>query len=267
MLITCNYKLLFIILQKISFTEHSHLMQPLLQTQQNMPYYRRLYELLRKHIREGVYKEGDLLPSENELCSLYQLTRPTVRQALSALVNDGYIRKQQGKGSIVNKIPQGIGILSVSGTTTALKNQNLKTITIEKPRVITWPGNFMFGLSQTEKESGCIYMTRLRLLNELPIFYDISYIPNINLPRFTARKFDNRSLFDVLRKAYQLEITSGEQKIRAIKAEQKVCDFLQIRTGHPVLHMERKMHTNRTGLNIYSSIYCNTREHAIYGTF
>ena len=232
-----------------------------------MPQYKRLYELLRKHISDGIYKEGDLLPSENELCSLHGLTRPTVRQALTALVHDGYIRKQQGKGSIVNKIPQGIGILSVSGTTSALMHQDLKTQVIEKPRVISWPEEFMFNLSTLEFESGCIYMTRLRWLDNKPIFYDISYIPAINLPRFTSRTFDDRSLFDIFRRFYQVEIKSGEQKIRAIQPGADVCRFLKVCEGHPVLHLERKMHTNRPELNIYSSIFCNTEEHAIFGVF
>lgn len=235
--------------------------------EKSLPQHQRLYELLRKHIRDGIYHEGDLLPSENELCSTYGLTRPTVRQALTALVHDGYIRKQQGKGSIVNKMPQGIGILSVTGTTTALKNQNLKTVVIEKPRIIHWPEEFMFTLSSLEHESGCIYMTRLRLLDNVPVFYDISYIPAINLSRFASRNFENRSLFEVLRRHYQVEIRSGEQKIRAIQPDQTVCKFLKVCDGHPVLHMERKMHTSRPELNIYSSIFCNTEEHAIYGTF
>ena len=51
-------------------------------TDKAIPQYRRLYEILRKHILDAVYREGDLLPSENELCQLYGMTRPTVRQAL-----------------------------------------------------------------------------------------------------------------------------------------------------------------------------------------
>ncbi len=82
---------------------------------ESLPQHRRLYEILRRHILDGVYREGDLLPSENELCKLYDMTRPTVRQSLSNLANDGYIRKHQGKGSIVHHLSREIGILSVSG--------------------------------------------------------------------------------------------------------------------------------------------------------
>jgi GntR family transcriptional regulator/GntR family frlABCD operon transcriptional regulator len=234
---------------------------------ENLPQYKRLYELVRKHIDNGVYKVGDLLPSENELCRLHGLTRPTVRLALMALVNDGYIRKQQGKGSIVADIPKGIGILSVMGTTHALKNKNLKTIMIEKPVIIPWPNEFMFGLSELELESGCLTFKRLRLLDEKPIFYDISYIPNINLPRFTSRNFENKSLLDIMRRAYQVEVKGGEQKIKALHASSEICQYLKLECNHPVLHLERKLVTNRPDLNIYSSIYCNTEEYAIYGTF
>jgi DNA-binding GntR family transcriptional regulator len=232
-----------------------------------VPQYRKLYEVLRKHILDGVYKEGDLLPSENELCQLYNMTRPTVRQSLSTLSNDGYIRKHQGKGSIVHNLPREIGILSVSGTTSAVGDRNLKTRIIVKPVLIPWPGDFMFPLTELEKESGCIYMERVRLLDDIPIFYDISYLANINLPRITARKFENRSLFQILRDRYGIEIKGGDQRIKAIPAIPKISRFLQLKKGLPVLHLERKMETNNPGLFLYSSIFCNTEKYSIFGRF
>jgi DNA-binding GntR family transcriptional regulator len=232
-----------------------------------IPQYRRLYEILRKHILDGVYGEGDLLPSEYELCQLYGMTRPTVRQALGTLANDGYIRKHQGKGSIVHHLTKEIGILSVSGTTSALGDRNLKTRIVVKPVLMQWPEDFMFPLTDLEKESGCIYMERLRLLDDSPIFYDISYIANINLQRITSRKFENRSLFQILRDHYGVEIKGGDQRIKAIRASQKINRFLDLKKDQPVLHLERKMETNKPGLYLYSSIFCNTGKYSIFGRF
>jgi DNA-binding GntR family transcriptional regulator len=232
-----------------------------------LPQHRKLYEILRKHITDGVYREGDLLPSENELCQIYGMTRPTIRQSLSTLANDGYIIKHQGKGSIVHFLPKEIGILSVSGTTSAVGDRNLKTMIIEKPVLIPWPEDFMFPLSDLEKESGCIYMERLRLLDDIPIFYDISYIANINLPRITSRQFENRSLFKILREHYHIEIKGGEQRIKAIPALEKISRFLHLKKGQPILHLERKLETNNSGLFLYSSIFCNTQKYSIFGRF
>lgn len=233
----------------------------------NIPRYRVLYEVLRKQINDGVYKEGDMLPSENELCAVHNLTRPTVRQALYDLVNEGFIRKHQGKGSIVHKLPKGIGILSIAGTTSALGIQNLKSVILVKPYVKSWDDDFFFRLSESEKQSGCIYMERLRFFNKTPIFYDINYIPNINLPRFSSRSFENKSLFDILRSVYQIEIKGGEQKLRAIKANAKVAEYLKIKENDPVLHLERKFETNRINYFLYSSIICNTSDQGVYGIF
>ena len=232
-----------------------------------IPRHRKLYEILRKHISDGVYKEGDLLPSENELCQLYGMTRPTVRQSLSSLANDGYIRKHQGKGSIVHHLPREIGILSVSGTTSAVGDRKLITRIIVKPLLMHWPADFMFPLTELERESGCIYMERVRFLDDVPIFYDISFIANINLPRITARQFENRSLFQILRDNYRIEIKGGDQRIKAIPATSKIARFLQLKKDQPVLHLERRLETNNPGLFLYSSIFCNTEKYSIFGRF
>ncbi|MBN1158128.1 MAG: GntR family transcriptional regulator, partial [Bacteroidales bacterium] len=113
----------------------------------SLPQYRRLYEKLRKQIIDGIYRSGDLLPSENDLCTQYHITRPTVRHALDALLNEGMISKHQGKGSIVIGPVNGIGILSISGTTSALGMHNLRTRILSKPEIIRWPEPFMFPLN------------------------------------------------------------------------------------------------------------------------
>jgi len=232
-----------------------------------IPQYRQLYEILRKQIVEGIYKPGDLLPSENNLCVQYSITRPTVRHALDNMLNEGMIRKHKGKGSIVNGPPIGIGILSISGTTTALGKHHLQTRILSKPSITQWPDDFMFPLTEEFRQSGCIYLERLRLVNDVPVFYDLNYLPNINLPRFCNRRFEDQSLFDILRRVFQIEVKNGEQRIRAIRADGKIHKYLDVPVGHPILHLQRKLMTNRPGFYFFSSIYCNTEEHALYGTF
>lgn len=232
-----------------------------------IPQYRNLYELLRGLIEDGTYKHGDLLPSENEMCATHNLTRPTVRKALDMLVNEGFILRHQGKGSIVQGKPKGIGILSLTGTTSAIGQDNLTTLIIEKPRIRSWEKAFGFEISEKEKSLGCIYMERLRLINDIPIFFDITMIPNLNLPRFTSRKFENKSLFEILRKHYQIQVKGGEQKIHAIKADDKVQQHFGVSKNHPILRLDRKMETNRIGFSFFSQIYCNTQDYSLIGRF
>jgi len=234
---------------------------------EQIPQYRKLYELLRKHILEGIYEEGTLLPSENELCSTYNMTRPTVRHALDTLVREGMILKQQGKGSIVRKPPQNIGILSIAGTASAIGVRYLQTDILQKPEIRSWPEDFAFELTALEREVGCIYLERLRYVEGIPVFYDINHLPNLYLPRITGRSFENKSLFEMLRKHYQIEILGGEQKLKAIKPDSKIIRLLRLTNDQPVLHIERKLTTNKAGFNIYSTIYFNSEKHSIFGSF
>lgn len=232
-----------------------------------LPLHKQVYEMLRKHISEGLYAEGDLLPSENELSSLHGVTRPTIRKALDRLVNEGYILRQQGKGSIVKGKPIGVGILSFTGTTSAIGKENLITRIICGPELRKWDNAFSFKISQREKEVGCWYLERLRLVNNEPVFFDITMIPNINMPRFSQRNFENNSLFDILRKKYQIEVRGGEQQIRALRADQKLRKYFNVKAGEPILQLSRKIETNRAGFYFYSQVYCNTEKISLYGTF
>ena len=74
------------------------------------PYYRQLYEILRKDILQRQRPAGELLPSESELIDRYHVSRVTVRQAMDLLVKDGLVYRRPGLGTFVAapKIEQGL---------------------------------------------------------------------------------------------------------------------------------------------------------------
>lgn len=233
----------------------------------NLPEHKKVYEALRRLITEGVYSEGDLLPSENELGAVHKVARHTVRKALDRLVADGYILKHQGKGSVVRGVPKGIGILSLMSTTSAVGDNALLTKMICKPEVRPWREAFSYQLEDVEKEVGCIYFERLRSLNGKPVFYDVTMLPNIGFHRFTSLNLENKSLFDVLRTRYQVEVTGGVQQIFAIKADVRLQEYFRVKPGHPVLQLNRKLNTNKMGLYLYSQVFCITDSLGLSGTF
>ena len=63
------------------------------------------YAHLFHKIVTGDFKEGDVLPSENELCGLFGVSRPVVRQALQRLRADNLIASRRGSGSFVQSRP------------------------------------------------------------------------------------------------------------------------------------------------------------------
>ncbi len=68
----------------------------------NIPTYMHIYEDVYENIVNGVYKEGDKLPTEMELCRQYYVSRITVKKALEKLVSKGLIIRIAGKGTFVS---------------------------------------------------------------------------------------------------------------------------------------------------------------------
>ena len=229
--------------------------------------YQILYQKLRESIIKGEYNEGDLLPSENDLCNQYQVTRPTVRQALSQLVNEGYVRKQQGKGSIVQQLNKGLKLLSIEGTTAAFEGEKFYSKILLQPSIVEWPQDFFYSINTEAESSNCIMLERLRSIESRNVIYEKTYITNKQMPRFAQKNLEDKSLFETLKKYYQIQITGGEQKIRAVNADKHVAKVLQIPISKSLLMLQRKMYTNRKDFFVYSLVYCDTEHYYIQDLF
>ena len=84
---------------------------------------------------------------------------------------------------------------------------------------------------------------------------------------FRDYDLENRSLFDSLRTQYQIVVTGGTQQLFAIRADKRLQEYLNVRAGHPILQLNRKIETNRPGFHIYSQVFCATRRYGLIGTF
>lgn len=83
------------------------------------PLHAKLSEALLAQIMDGTLQPGELLPSERELKTLLDLSRPTIRQGINALIQQGLVQRVAGKGSFVlepekTKTPTGLIGLIVS---------------------------------------------------------------------------------------------------------------------------------------------------------
>src|SRR5690349_24938010 len=79
-----------------------------------LPRYYQLKEIIRERIMAGEWEPGALIPSERELCEQYGISRMTARQSITELVNEGYLYREQGKGTFVAqpKITQSLTTLT-----------------------------------------------------------------------------------------------------------------------------------------------------------
>jgi len=73
-----------------------------------VPLHRALAEHIREQIRSGAYAVGEQIPTEQALCEESSVSRTTVRQAIQALVSEGVLDRQQGRGTFVLTSPPAL---------------------------------------------------------------------------------------------------------------------------------------------------------------
>ena len=66
-----------------------------------MAKYQKVIEWINKNIDSGVLKPGDKIPSENELCKMFGLSRQTVRHAILMMSEEGLLESKRGSGTFV----------------------------------------------------------------------------------------------------------------------------------------------------------------------
>ncbi|TDB63419.1 GntR family transcriptional regulator [Arundinibacter roseus] len=227
-------------------------------------HYQRLYALLKSQIQVGQFKEGDLLPSENELSTKHKIARMTVRRALTELSNEGYIQKIKGKGSLVSASRKSLGLLSFKGFSEVVGTEfEAKTMMLRAPHAMPWPDRFFYKLSPKEQETGCITFERVRFVDQYPVLLEHSFLPNHGLDTFCSEPLLDGSFFKTLSVRYQIDVISYEQDIRAVVADEVIAFLLKVKPLTPLVQIYRRYHTSVPDYYLYSLLFANTEKYTI----
>ena len=68
-----------------------------------IPLYFQLKSLILNEIKSGAIPSGDTIPTENQLAEHFQISRSTVRQAISELTSEGWLIRRASKGTFVKE--------------------------------------------------------------------------------------------------------------------------------------------------------------------
>lgn len=228
--------------------------------------YRQIQNFLKEQIQKGNYQVGDYLPSENELCARFSITRTTARKALDELLREGFIEKHHGKGSQVRERRTSLGLLTVKGFSEAV-GKNVKTVFLQKPVISEWNEEINFSINEIDKSERCLFFERLRFVGEEPVMLEKNWFSDAVLPGFLKKDFTDGSFFKTLSQQYYIEITGSKQELRAEFANASNAKLLAVKAGTPLLHISVKFFTTNPKLNIYSELYCVTSTYPVANSY
>lgn len=213
-----------------------------------LPIYYQIKETVKNRIITGRYKPGDKIPSENELVKKFNVSRLTVRQAITQLVHEGFLISKQGQGSFVTSDKEFIESFSIkfTGFINDLFYQIAKTTTKSvEIKKVPIPILVREKLEIDDKAEEIILVKRVRFKNDVSFAYTVNYIPLEIGVKITEERLYKKPLLQIMEQELGITFKESFETIEATFAGAEVAEKLNIPSGSPVLFVERVMYGGR----------------------
>lgn len=204
----------------------------------NIPLHKKIKEDLLYKIETGVYREGDKIPKELDLAKQYNVSRPTVRQAILTLAEEGYVNRIKRKGTFIKKrkINQEFThVISSFDTEISQKGMTPKTnvLVFEK---IPAPAKASEILNIEEGQE--VYkLVRLRYAENDPIVFVTTYIPTILFPDLMEHDFTKKRLYQAFLESKK-PIVRAKRILDAVKADETTAALLSVKESDPIFYFQ-----------------------------
>ncbi len=202
-----------------------------------IPVYYQLKNDFIKKIANGVWKTGECISSERELCEIYGVSRMTIRQAIGELVQEGILTRKKGKGTFVCE--QKVNQKDMMSFTEMIKQSGrvLETKVVEF-EIIDTPEDIqdIFILDKLYK------ITRKRIVDCECIALETVYIP-VDYCGHLNKEMLEGSLYKVL-EGFGYIITNSNSYIIAVNVNDEIRNLLECEKNTPILKMINKTFTS-----------------------
>ncbi|MEH7883467.1 GntR family transcriptional regulator [Bacillus sp. JJ1609] len=199
-----------------------------------IPIYHQLEEYIKAQIDSGELQPDETIPSERVYADMFQISRMTIRQALTNLVNDGYLYRQKGRGTFVNKKKVEQRLQGLTSFTEDMRERGFtpgsKLISFE----IIPAGREIADRLKLNENTPVYEIKRVRLADNVPMALETTYLP-ANLVKGLTEDIINQSLYQYIEEKLNLVIHEATQQIEASNAKDQELRLLEIEKGSPVL--------------------------------
>lgn len=200
------------------------------------------YLSVREHLRRRVtdLPERTLLPPEPVLCGEYGVSRITLRRAIDGLVVDGYLVREQGRGTYVARPAvrheyRESFVHRIAGFNSVMTEQGARVgTTVLGQRVVPAPPAVAteLGLSATDP---VLALERLRSVDGTPNHVAHSFLPVDAYPGAAEADFSDGSLYEFLRREYAADLAHARIAVDVGTADHEEAELLRVVAGSPLL--------------------------------
>lgn len=200
--------------------------------------YVQIRETLRQQIKNGQLEPGQKLPAEDELAAQFGVSRMTVRQGISDLIDEGVLYRRRGVGTFVaqfhierdhNKLTNFLETAQAAGFTAEVRLLNREVV----------PARMTVAKALALQESEpVIRIQTLRLANGVPITVYDEYVPYRLYPQLLQEDLRSRPAWQIL-ESHGYTIKRAVQRVEARLADADTASLLEIDENAPILYKHR----------------------------
>ncbi|AFC31781.1 DNA-binding transcriptional regulator FrlR [Paenibacillus mucilaginosus 3016] len=204
------------------------------------PLYSQLKQILKEAILRGTYKAGQQLPPESELCETYGVSRITARRAISDLVEEGILHRQQGKGTFVKETKVKRELISVGGFS------ELTMASGKTPSSQILSNTVMAADETLAAEFGIpagdpvLKLHRLLFIDNEPFIIETSHYPLRHLPDLEKHIGESASTYSILKSRYGAEMSRSVKSLEVVFASEYEAELFRCDRGAPLFVIEKK---------------------------
>ena len=184
----------------------------------NEKLYIQLTDILLSKIHSGEWLTGSQIPTEEDLCKSFDVSKITVRRAINNLAIEGYLEKLQGKGTFVRQGPQRSGIpmktILVEGVFQTEEGRQIKII---DKKVLSLQDEEVMSRLGPVLDRDIFYLCRLQVAQGVPVLVNELYIPLRVCPAIQEWNPDSGYVFDFLKKNSAPNIVRVNQTVEVGK--------------------------------------------------
>lgn len=223
------------------------------------PLYVRLAQLLREPILSKHVAPGEYLPGEKELAAYFHVSRDTVRHAVSELTKEGLVEVNRGFGVVVVDRQIEAPIVGLSGFVEDMQALGLvPTARVVSVRTITADERTTQEL-RLPPEAEVVEIRRVRLANDVPISYDITWLPRWIGDKIAGEDLTSEPIFSLLEKKYDIPLLEADYRISAGNADAETSRALQVDENSRILEIERTSYCKDGPIDYERLLFCADR--------
>ena len=209
-----------------------------------MKKYQIIYKDLEKAIHEQKYQVGDFLPTEQELVQSYQVSRDTIRKALTLLVEEGLVKKIHGSGSqVINQEQINFPVSDLTSYQELMEQQGIdsQTNVISLDKIIVDSKlSEKTGFSSSQQVWRVI---RQRVVEGCASVVDIDYLDAKLIPQLN-RDIAKHSIYDYLENHLNLSISHAFKEITIDNATEHDKILIDLGKDQHVVCVRSKVYLN-----------------------